>query len=482
MENSISPIQGLRETTGAINAALASDQEVDVAARRDILETYHGLLAVPKDVLSKVEAAALALQNAAAFRTIDAHSEKVEAAYAIENNMEQQANYRAALIEQAPDVAKGLGQVLAQEQRMVAEKDARKSLEAQSLLQDHLKVYEHAIGKRITVPHGDFHFLEGGDALGDDARYGVVPKASDKPVIRFKNEDDLGKYLAEQNIDEADRRAIDAFYALSRQQDRARHLEVQIAPENSIIAIERSVPKEAINLDEYISRLETGKDNGLDLDAGAEGGPSTLLRGRFIRDEAGQYRRIGEERVALVDEGDKIRFVDKQFDTFQAATELASEKQWQAIQVTGTDKFRAEAWFAARLAGLEVVGYEPKEKDLARLEQAVRNGLAQSHAEPSPEVASSRTKAEDFALSAGKGLQGISADGSYKGKIVHETDHHVVQDVGRNVAVVHEKAGLEAERLQQARAGDKSIRVQYSKGRASIAAEHERSREAALSR
>lgn len=97
-------------------------------------------------------------------------------------------------------------------------------------------------------------------------------------------------------------------------------------------------------------------------------GPGSLMSGTFVRDEQGNYRRKGEEKVALADETTRIRFVDKQMDTFQAAVELAASKGWMAIEVTGSEKFRAEAWMHARLAGLEVVGYEASTQDQERLE------------------------------------------------------------------------------------------------------------------
>src|SRR5260363_41507 len=84
----------------------------------------------------------------------------------------------------------------------------------------------------------------------------------------------------------------------------------------------------------------------------------------------GEYHRLKEARVALGDETDKIRFIDKQIDTFQAATELAHSKGWHAILVTGTEQFRREAWYRASLTGLKVVGYEATATDLENLAAA----------------------------------------------------------------------------------------------------------------
>lgn len=208
--------------------------------------------------------------------------------------------------------------------------------------------------------------------------------------------------------------------------------------------------------------------------------PVTLLGGRFIRGENGEYRRQGETRVALVDEVEKIRFVDKQMDAFQAAVELAKAKEWGAILVTGTEKFRGEAWYHASMAGMKVVGYEPTEKDLATLKQAresaakdgvsspARVGAAQAVSDAGAKAKSLKA-ANEFALEAVGVTQPLNDhSGRYAGKVLHETEHHVVQDVGRKVAVVHEKSAFNAADLKKAIERGGSLRVQYDNGRAAI--------------
>ncbi|MBN3815182.1 hypothetical protein G3N57_00540 [Paraburkholderia sp. Se-20369] len=220
-------------------------------------------------------------------------------------------------------------------------------------------------------------------------------------------------------------------------------------------------------------------------------GPSTLLNGRFVRRDNGEYFRVadGEEskRVALVDEKDKIRFVDKQMDAFQAAIELAKHKEWEAILVTGTEKFRAEAWHHARMAGLEVVGYEPTEKDLATLEAAQNAGRAQG-VTPRPAVsvrAVSESKAEavDHAVKAGSVVLATNdATGRYAGKVVHQTEHHIVQDVGKKAAVIHDKSRFDATALKKIIDRGDSLRIQYDKGQAAVKPAQERQRSQGASR
>ena len=197
-------------------------------------------------------------------------------------------------------------------------------------------------------------------------------------------------------------------------------------------------------------------------------GPVKLLNNRFIRDDIGDYRRIGEQRVALSDEGVRIRFVDKQMDTFEAGVELAMSKGWETIEVAGTDKFRAEAWFHAKMQGLKVLGYEPDNRDLERLETAqVR--ADKSIVASSEQQQDSQQAAERFVLGqVGGGQQANIEQGRYAGKVLHQTEHHFVQDIGHGIAVIHEKSRFPEKGLQAALQKEQSLRVQYKSGQATL--------------
>lgn len=215
----------------------------------------------------------------------------------------------------------------------------------------------------------------------------------------------------------------------------------------------------------------------LQANSAAEGskGAQTLLNGRFIRGEDHVYRRVGETREALADEGDRIRFIDKQMDAFQAGVELARQKGWQAIEVTGTETFRAEAWFHARAAGLEVIGFEPSKADLARLE-AYRPGDGQ-HAEVSAEHVASKADAEQFAFGEGFGVVGVNPSrGRYSGVVLKTFPHHVVQEVGKNSVAIHDTSKFDEATLAQL-APQTRVAIQYQAGRAGIEAPTKRSAE-----
>lgn len=197
--------------------------------------------------------------------------------------------------------------------------------------------------------------------------------------------------------------------------------------------------------------------------------PMTLLGGKFVGNEKGEYRRQGESAVALIDSDEKIKFKDRKFDTFQAGAELAKAKGWQAIEVTGTERFRREAWFYAKLHGLEVVGFEPKEKDMKRLETAQQEQSGQAPAAPL-EVArkAGLDQAEKEVSRLGGGLQNDErGDGRCIGPVVFQNDHYAVQSVGRDAFRIHDKARLDDKTLHQL-VNSKVVEIHYSNGSGTV--------------
>lgn len=72
------------------------------------------------------------------------------------------------------------------------------------------------------------------------------------------------------------------------------------------------------------------------------------------------------------DKGPKLTTASDDRKTIADMVAVAQAKNWSAVQVKGSEDFRRHAWLEARLAGLEVKGFEPKEADLALLEAAKR--------------------------------------------------------------------------------------------------------------
>lgn len=307
-----------------------------------------------------------------------------------------------------------------------------------------LNGFQYTVGDKLSLDHGEFLYLDGKDVLGEGSKFAVVPRSMSLPVTRFGDEGELESYLADQQLATRERSAVHAFFLISQQHDGLAHEQIAAPPENAIIGIARSVSQDAINLNEYISRIE--HDGGVSVGHGTQDGPETLLQGRYVRDGSGQYRRLGEEGIALVDEGDKIRFVDKQTDTFHAAGELAGAKQWQAIQVTGSEKFCADAWFSARLAGLDVIGYVPTANDLDRLETAVEQGFSNAFADTSRHMTagSPAQEAPKEGPPLASTLHQAPVSGTHVGKVTALSDSHLEQKVGRDPrnVMVHDRSLL----------------------------------------
>ncbi|CAB3755798.1 T6SS phospholipase effector Tle1-like catalytic domain-containing protein [Paraburkholderia humisilvae] len=95
--------------------------------------------------------------------------------------------------------------------------------------------------------------------------------------------------------------------------------------------------------------------------------------------------------------------------------------------------------------------------------------LPPQHGPPVAAAERSLKEANDLALKSGGVTQPLNVQaGRYAGKVLHETDHHVVQDIGMKTAVVHEKSRFNVADLKQAIERGDNVRVQYNEGRASI--------------
>lgn len=85
-------------------------------------------------------------------------------------------------------------------------------------------------------------------------------------------------------------------------------------------------------------------------------------------------------------------------------------------------------------------------------------------------IAESKTEAMRVALEKVGAVQEVNeATGRYTGKIVYHSEHHVVQELGRGAAAIHELRKFPPQALGDI-PRDKPVKIQYSAGRATIAA------------
>jgi hypothetical protein len=78
--------------------------------------------------------------------------------------------------------------------------------------------------------------------------------------------------------------------------------------------------------------------------------------------------------LAFTDRGDRLTSPSENTEVIKSLVTIAKEREWSDITVTGTERFRRDAWFAARLVSLEVRGYDPSEYDQARVARAIDRG------------------------------------------------------------------------------------------------------------
>jgi putative DNA primase/helicase len=93
------------------------------------------------------------------------------------------------------------------------------------------------------------------------------------------------------------------------------------------------------------------------------------IRERFIGIGSKYYFPDGT--AAFTDHGVKLTTQSENTEVIRSLIAIAQARGWGDIKVTGTERFRKEAWFAGRLIGLEVKGYKPTAFEEERIVRAV---------------------------------------------------------------------------------------------------------------
>jgi hypothetical protein len=89
------------------------------------------------------------------------------------------------------------------------------------------------------------------------------------------------------------------------------------------------------------------------------------VRKRFV--QVGKHYYFADGARAFSDRGGRLTTPSENTEVIRSLVVIAEARGWREITVRGTERFRKEAWFAARLAGLEVQGSRPTEFDQAHL-------------------------------------------------------------------------------------------------------------------
>ena len=94
------------------------------------------------------------------------------------------------------------------------------------------------------------------------------------------------------------------------------------------------------------------------------------LRHRFLQADNRFYFRGGSgeaDTVAFADHGTSLTTEHEDPAVIHGMLLLAQAKGWTSLRVKGSDRFKAEAWMSATMAGIEVQEYHPREIDRVRL-------------------------------------------------------------------------------------------------------------------
>jgi putative DNA primase/helicase len=102
------------------------------------------------------------------------------------------------------------------------------------------------------------------------------------------------------------------------------------------------------------------------------------VRDRFVQD--GHRFYFPDGAPAFKDRGRRLTTASENTRVIHSLIEIAHSRGWTEVTVTGTERFRHDAWRQARLAGLEVGGYRPSEEERSQLIRALGRNLR-----PSPE-------------------------------------------------------------------------------------------------
>jgi hypothetical protein len=89
------------------------------------------------------------------------------------------------------------------------------------------------------------------------------------------------------------------------------------------------------------------------------------VRKRFV--QVGKHYYFADGARAFTDRGGRLTTPSENTEVIRSLVAIAESRGWSEITVRGTERFRKDAWLAARLAGIEVRGFRPTEFEQAHL-------------------------------------------------------------------------------------------------------------------
>jgi putative DNA primase/helicase len=126
-----------------------------------------------------------------------------------------------------------------------------------------------------------------------------------------------------------------------------------------------------------------------------------------------RYVKVGNEYhfpngdLAFADRGARLSTALENAEVIRDLVTIAKERGWTEIAITGTERFRQEAWQQARLSGLAVRGYRPSELERAQLARVIARERDDKPNTPSTQFSA---PSERSATQAPAGEESVRAD------------------------------------------------------------------------
>lgn len=135
---------------------------------------------------------------------------------------------------------------------------------------------------------------------------------------------------------------------------------------------------------------ERGSQARLPLEARSDGqAPQAPGSARNVPPEIERrFVRVGREFYfpdgarAFSDRGRRLTTPSENTEVIRSLIEIARARGWQSLVVSGTERFRKDAWLAAQAAGIDARGYRPSEFEQAHAVRARARAQARESNEP----------------------------------------------------------------------------------------------------
>lgn len=121
---------------------------------------------------------------------------------------------------------------------------------------------------------------------------------------------------------------------------------------------------------------------------------------RYVAHE-GKFLDRKSETVHFEDKGRSLSTASEDREVIAHMVEVARAKNWDELQLKGSEEFRRQAWIAAELAGVPTRGFKPGAQDRAAL-TAAREAMRIGAGEKSNDVDKARTNEMGAADAAGQ--------------------------------------------------------------------------------